>query len=193
MPDSPQDAKRDYKPAIVGIALITALGFGLFKLISWIASQLSNLDSNVAAAIVAAAATVLVSVVTLLVGKAMEVRTEIREEHRRRKIPVYESLIKFMSRATMGEKVGKKPTEAETLEFFIEFTQDLMIWGSNEVISSWVEWRKTANENSMDGQKGRSILYSYEDLVFAIRKDLGHRSGVLEKGDMLRLFVNDLD
>ena len=107
---------------------------------------LESLDSGIAVAIIAAAATVFVSVLSIVIGKVYESRALIQKEHREKKIPVYEDLIKFMFRVLMGTKTGDIPSEKEMIEFMSGFTQRMMVWGSDDVLYAWVQWRRVFNQ-----------------------------------------------
>jgi hypothetical protein len=37
------------------------------------------------------------------------------------------------------------------------------------------------------------MIFAFEDLLFEMRKDLGHSNSGLSKGDLLRMFINDYD
>ena len=37
------------------------------------------------------------------------------------------------------------------------------------------------------------LMFGVEDLFRAIRKDLGHGDLLLQRGDILRLYINDVD
>jgi len=92
-----------------------------------------------------------------------------------------------------GEKVGNAPSEKETMEFFLGFNQKMMVWGSDKVLAAWVKWlRATTNQEALK-QSPMLALILYEDLILAIRRDLGHKNKDLKRGDVLRLFVTDID
>lgn len=87
---------------------------------------LTTLESSVAVSIIAAAGTLLVSVLSIVLGKVYEARSVAKKDIRDRKIPVYEDLINFMFRMLMGEKTGTVPNEDEMLKFMSSFTQRIM-------------------------------------------------------------------
>ena len=77
---------------------------------------------------------------------------------------------------------------ARTKRGFSDFARDLMVWGSVDVIRQYATFR-----NSTAGaQSPQDILWRFEDLIRAIRADLGHSNDGLERGNLLSLFVNDL-
>ena len=154
---------------------------------------LTSLDSAIAVAIIAASATALVSVLSIVLGKAFEAREIVRREHRERKIPVYEDLIRFMFRVIMSSKTGDIPSEKEMLEFMSDFTQRIMVWGSDDVLAAWVRWRRAVTDPIALKADPTKILFLYEELISIIRRDLGHNNENLAKGDILALFVNDMN
>ena len=179
--------------AMLGLLLLTALGYGIFIAIRLTARVLTSLNSDIAVAIIAASATVFVSVLSIILGKAYESRTLIRKELREKKIPVYEDLIKFMFRILMGAETDDQPSEKEILDFMSHFTQRIMVWGSDDVLASWVRWRRAAIDEQEIKKHPMKLLFLYEDLILTIRKDLGHKNKNIGKGDVLVLFINDID
>ena len=151
-----------------------------------------KLEHTVAASLIAASATIVVSVISVLLAKFLEHRSEIRKEMRIKKIPVYTDLIKFMFRISFAEKRGQNaPSEKEILDFFQDFTEKIVVWGSDEVINTFNDFRTFAQRNQ--SSKNQDILFLAERLFLAIRKDLGHKNKGLTKGKLLGLFVNDIE
>lgn len=74
------------------------------------------------------------------------------------------------------------------VQFFEKLAKHLLVWGSEPVIAAVNRWRALA---ALDGG-GPDSLFAYEDLLFAIREDIGNRKD-LQRGDLLRVFVNDID
>jgi len=58
------------------------------------------------------------------------------------------------------------------------------------MVKAFGDFREAMMSIPCDGDS-RHILASVEDLLFAVRKDLGHNSRV-KRGDILRLYINDL-
>jgi hypothetical protein len=114
---------------IVGLLLLISVGAGVLVTSRAMMRVFGSLNSSVAVAIIAAAATVLVSVLSIVLGKVYESRSLIKKEHREKKIPVYEDLIKFMFRILMGTKTDTPISEKETIEFLSDFTQRALWFG----------------------------------------------------------------
>ncbi len=178
---------------IFGFTLLAILVYITFIGIRSAVRVLTALDSDIAVAIIAASATVLVSVISIVLGKAYEARALIQKEHREKKIPVYEDLFKFIFRILTGNRIGGAPSENEILEFMADFTQRIMVWGSDDVVAALVRWRRIALDEEELKNNPIKLLLLYEQLILAIRRDLGHRNTNLGTGDLLALFVNDID
>jgi hypothetical protein len=178
---------------VLGLLVLGGIGYSLFVAVRASITVLASISSSIAVAIIAAAATVLVSVLSIILGKLYESRSLIQKEHREKKIPVYEDLIKFMFRVLMSTKTGDSLPEKEMIEFMLGFTQRAIVWGSDDVLAVWVRWRRLLTDAEAVKANPMKSLFLYEELLFAIRRDLGHRNRALVTGDMLALFVNDVD
>ena len=171
-----------------GLLALGLLTWGVIEGIGAVADYLRSLQSDVASAFVVAALAVVGSVISLAVGKAYETRAAINSDLRQKKTPVYEGITKVLF-GVVFNSILKKPQipEAELLEFFASTTEKLTIWGSDDVLKAYSEFKTNA---ASDPQQS---IFRFEALLLAIRKDLGHRNKDIGKGSILRLFVNDLD
>jgi hypothetical protein len=184
---------RQVLSVLLVLSLIAAACYGAYGVLRSVIQTLAALNSNIAVAIIAAAGTVLVSVLSVVLGKVYESRQLIQKEHREKKTPVYEDLIKFVSQVLMGEKTGDVLSEKEMAKFMAEFNQRIMVWGSDEVMVALVKWRRVMIDEKALETSPVKAMFSYEELIFAIRRDLGHRNKKLARGDVLAVFVNDID
>ena len=106
-----------------------------FKLLQLLWSAFSQVNPTVGAGVIAAAATVLVSVISVLVAKRLEFRANVDKEHREKKAPFYEEMVRFIFRIAFAQKLGVDPvTEQEMVQKMAEFTENLVVWGSDDVI-----------------------------------------------------------
>jgi hypothetical protein len=174
---------------LLGFALLAAAGLGLYVIVRESVRVFTSLNSDIAVAIIAAAATIFVSVLSIVLGKVYEAKSLVQKEHRERKVPVYEDLMQFMFKVLMSSKTGESVSEKEMMDFMFNFNQRMMVWGSDEVLAAWVAWRRQA----VNGSEPLGLMFRYEKLVFAIRQDLGHQNKKLGTGDILSLFINDID
>jgi len=174
---------------VLGLACLAALGWGIYALLSLVFSTFAGLDKSVAATIVVTCGTVIISLLTIVIGRVWEQQTLIQKEHRERKIPIYLELLGFLFRFLTGEKTGKMPSETEVLEFLEHFNKDFMVWGSDGVVKAWAKFRQQSTTDSVDATQSMLLL---EKLILEIRRDLGHKNKQLVDGDLLSLFINDV-
>jgi hypothetical protein len=165
---------------------LVILLYGLWKLFHSAFTYVQGLQPQLAVAIVAGSVTVIVSVISILLAKYYENKRFIDKDIRDKKIPVYEKLFTyFFSYIAFKDKSSLKTMD----EFFIEFAPQFVIWGSDDVIIQWVNFRKKAG----DGDVVVTAL-EFEKLVLAIRKDIGHfNKGIKNDGTLLSVFINDID
>jgi hypothetical protein len=170
----------------IAAGIIYALYIGFTKAVALFAS----LDRTVAAALIAASATVIVSVVSVVFGNLYVYRLRVRRETRSKKIPVYEALLEFMFRFLGASEKKPAPTEDEGREFMVKFNREFMVWGDDRVVAAWVKWRKHAGTPNADPKE---TMFLIEDLIRTIRRDVSHRNRGLIEGDLLAIFINDID
>ncbi|HSX35312.1 MAG TPA: hypothetical protein VLH84_00055 [Patescibacteria group bacterium] len=153
----------------------------------WLASRSQNTHT----AIIGAAALLLVPVVTYFTTKSIERRRSVEQTMRLKKIELYQSFIEFFMRLLLNS--GKpKPNSDEMVAFLAEVTPKIITYASNDVIKQWGHFRVNLDKllktgNPMDWMK------PFEDILIAMRKDLGHSSLGIKDGDIARLFINDVD
>ncbi len=164
-----------------------AIGFVL----KWLFQNLlTEVDPTVAAALVAAVATTLVSVATVVYGRYRERRDALDREIREKKIPMYSELVEELF-AIFKLGTDEEPTAEDSQrlgDFMVKITPLLITWASDEVLATWSRYRRRAAD-----LEGAQSLFEPERLLLAIRRDFGHNNKGLAKGDSLGLFVNDID
>lgn len=159
----------------------------LYLGMKFIWTTLSSANPSLAVGIIAASSTVFVSLASVLISKRLEQIAAIKNQQRDKKIPIYEELIKFLFRIWRSIKDGSKPpTEKEMIDFMFDFTQKLLIWGSDEVVSAFIRFRQSS-------QNPAAVMLAIEDIWFAIRKDLGHSNKGITRGMLLGLIINDIN
>ena len=129
---------------LVLLAAIAAL-YGLGRAFI---SAFSGLDAKYGAALIAAAGTVIVSAMSVVVSRYLETRATIRKELREKKIPVYEDLISFMFKILMAAKTREEVTEQKMIEFMSDFNQRSMVWAADDVLNAWIKFRGASIDES---------------------------------------------
>jgi hypothetical protein len=148
-----------------GLIMLGLLGWGLWEVINWYLSIIKSLDKQVAAAIIAASTTVLVSVLSLILAKYFENKRLIEKDIRDKKIIVYEKLMAYFFQI-IGSKDKSKMQSME--DFYVDFAPSFITWGSDEVLKHWSDFRKVASKSD-----SYATLLNFEKLLLNIRKDVG--------------------
>lgn len=173
---------------LIGIALVIFLGYAAVRMILYGLHGFAALDKSVQAGTVTALAVIVVAAIGYFANKSIETKKAVEQAVRPKKLELYQEFITFFLRVLGKDGVVKKPTEKEMQKFYVESTPLLITFASNNVIKKWGKLRLSMAEN--EGQKS---LFELESLLKDIRKDLGHSNTGFQKGDILRLFVNDID
>jgi len=180
---------------ILAILLLSLFGYIAIKGLSLVFAYLNSLQKEVAASIIAASSTIIVTALSITLLKYKEIKKNIEFEIREKKIPVYIEFINFLMKVMNQERLtGEKLTEDEMIIFFQNFTEKLLIWGSDEVIKNYTLYKTKLIIDADNGVDGNfDSLFVLENLLYSIRKDTGHKNKNMKKGDILRLFINDVD
>lgn len=169
--------------------MLAAASYALYVFVRWGVGLFSQVNPTVGAGMLAATSAVVVSVLSILIAKHLEQKALIAKEQREKKVPSYEGLIEFMFLMIHGEKLARGPlTEQEKADRMSRFNQQVIVWGSDEVIVAFAEFR----QSSFNSLGPLAIAVAVERLLLAIRKDLGHKNKGLGPGALLRTFINDL-
>lgn len=136
---------------------------------------------------------ILIALLGAVITFAGNLNLQIRNEQRPRKVEIYEKVINFFFEVIFSQKSGhKQKTEQELVNFFIEITPDLILWGSDEVLRTYIEYRQIASNKSLNSDSNASILL-FGRLILSMRKDLGHQNNNLKELTILGAFVNDIE
>lgn len=167
---------------LVLIGFLCSFYFGA-KLI-W--STLSSINPSLAVGIIAAGSTIIVSVVSVLITKLLEQKTAIKNQQREKKIPIYEELLAFLFTTWRSSVIHNEfPTQKEMMDFIYVFTPKLIVWGSDEVMVAFSNFKQATNQDDM--------AIAIGDLWIAIRKDLGHKNDGISKATLLRTVISGVD
>jgi len=162
--------------------------------------QSGDLPLPLLLSVVTASATVITAILTTLIAKNNDLRLQVRAEQRDSKVLIYEELTKFFFKIIFSSKVKNKEVdienadqEGEIVEFLVNYTPKIIMWGSDEVLKEFYLFRSKSVSAGSDPNKTTEIILKFEELLFSIRKDLGHKNRNLRKGNILGLFINDYE
>src|SRR5947209_6047878 len=119
---------------LLGATVLASIGYGLYVFLRGASLVFASLDKTVAAAFIAASATIMASAITITVGKIYESRLHVQKENRDKKIPVYEDLLKILFRF-LNPNAGIPSEDPEVLEFMRTFNERFIVWASDDVMS----------------------------------------------------------
>lgn len=176
--------------AVVALVLVSFVVIWVaYSVVTWSLKSMAGLDARLSGAIVAACATVFVSVLTVVYTQNKTKSREIDNSHRPEKMKIYKD---FMDKSVIGilrasksSRVGTPEFQAEMEEVFFRFTGDVIMWGSPAVVNAYSSFRKSSGSNL--------ILLRMDELLQAMRSDLGNSNFGLERGALMKLFITDPD
>jgi hypothetical protein len=169
-------------------------------------------NPTVTAASEAVIVTAFVSLGAVLIQRFAETRMRREASLRPNKDELYRKF--FLLWARIFDQVTPKttPEVPETVEEANEQSMallpELLLWASNDVIARWSEFRRfvmsreerlnratsdPAERARLSAHLDPQYFLIFERLVVAVRKDLGHSPNGLASGDVLGLWINDLD
>jgi hypothetical protein len=115
-------------------------------------------------------------------------RERVREAHRDRMAPVYYDLLGAFKRISTGGEV-----DPEIQELFMDLkARQLLLGAPSEMVQAFNAWQKKTNEIQNQDDPTQAIRV-WEELLLAIRRDLGHQDAALPEGELMRLFISDYD
>ncbi|WP_406383179.1 hypothetical protein OHU25_29100 [Streptomyces sp. NBC_00117] len=181
---------RAFIKGIGSLAVLAALLFGAVEVIAFLARYVGHqvfhgVNPTVAAAALTAMATVLITVATLVIGRYIERQKAVEAEIRASKIPVYTRLVSGLMRTVLNPDSSNAD---ELVQFLREITPDLITWASDDVLLAWSKFKREAQVLVSE-----DTVFGFEELLSAIRRDFGHSGNKVQEGDLLALFINDID
>lgn len=174
---------------LMGLGLIWLLfkyiGIGISSFASWLTSVASKLEAVVLVALITGAVSIIGVVFTSVIAKIIDYKQKRREYLYQKREKPYEEFIDMVYKIQEYSKKNKKYPENEMIQDMFKFSKQLTLWGSNRVIKKWLKFRASSNTTS----SGAEIMFVMEDILYAMRKDMGLRK--LSEGDLLAFFIND--
>lgn len=178
--------------AALAVICIVALSATINFVSDSIAALLSTL-STIDVAIVVALITGCVSIVTVIGGgianNYLAYRQRNSEYLREHRAQAYEKLIEIVYKMLMKSKKKEQYSADEMLSDMNDFNQSLTLWGSSKAIRLWDEWRLATVGKQPSASE---LLFAMEKVLIQLRRDMGQGRG-LKRGDLLKLFINDVD
>lgn len=155
---------------------------GITKLID----KVSGLDAVVIVALITGAVSIAGVIISSIIAKIVDYRKSRKEYFTKKREVPYGEFVDMVYKVQKNSKTPGIYTEEEMLEDLSKFSKQITLWGSSKVINKWIQFR----ENGADPNKAKENVLLMEDIMNAMRKDLGLRK--VKKGNLLGFFVNDI-
>lgn len=184
------------KGLIYLIATLFSLGFLalIYFLIKFLVDFLSQIGPQPAATIVAALLAFVGVISAQSITGLLNRKLEKERAQLARRSDAYEKMVRDLLEFFQNSKDKTKNGNTKAVEnlkhMMVDFGAHAMVWGSNEVLLAWNEYRHQATDDSLSAEKK---LKGLATLVKHMRIDLGHKNlDGLHDTDLLRPFINDL-
>lgn len=173
---------------VVMLAILAGLLVAVLYLLKWIVLGVLSLDKEVAAAFIGGFVTVGVAVLTLVITARSNKKKDIAEAHRPEKMRVYSDFMGFyfdaFKKSRLGESINPEAAlSPEAIERGFEITKGMIGWASPSVIKTALRLGSAGPENPEQG------LLQLNEVLLAMRKDLGLTNRGLQPGDLIQMFL----
>jgi hypothetical protein len=179
MKTSPSEFWGNLVASIFALGMLVALGWGAYLLLQAVAGFFGQLNQEFAAALVTALLAVLL--VPLAIQRAKQARdlARLQFENRAKR---YEHFLDVWWESENSRETAAADNEIAHKLWTAQ--RDLLFWGSAEVLQRYTALSPL--ERPLDLQDPE-VVAAVERLLTALRKDLGHKSIGLHRGDLTSL------
>lgn len=166
-----------------GLAVVAGMAWLIWNIVRWVASLEPSYSGPTITAIV--------GFIGLIYAQWHSKSREIQQSHRPQKIEVYNGFFAILERFLKNpeeqkalEEGGEESLPDDLRDQFWQLNKGLIVWASPVVIKSWLQFRKVTTT-------GGSTLLAMDNVLKAIRKDLGNSNFGLQIGDSVKVFLRD--
>jgi hypothetical protein len=120
----------------------------------------------------------------------------IRQARQEAVAPKYAEVLQVIWDITNPPKSGPVKPEAIAERFFT-ITRTLAIWGSDQSVCAWRDWRSASRSLAAESEGSLRILDEFDTLLRSMRADMGHANdgiaGASDSrfGDLIGLFLTE--
>lgn len=174
---------------ILGVIILLGIGAGVYFLAIQVWEQFRVLKPEIAVGIVSACATIIVATSTVVLGSQLERNKEIEVHYRDKKTEIYDDFLReFFEMFVRNERSSDSDdVDEEMVAFLREWQRKMMLWGSQDVILKYTEWKK----NLQLGNPSAKSIFLMEEFFAEMRRDLGHKNNKLPKGTLAGFILRD--
>lgn len=178
---------RTLRSIVIVLLVLGAAGALTWLAISWFVALPPTTQTPIAALV----GVVLAPLIAFITSRVLERRRILETNLREKKTQLYDEMIKgLLSILNVGNSARKagRSSQPDIVKFVANMTPRLITYASPRVIREWNKVRLGA----VRGLSGFQLLFHFEDLLKAMRADLGHSSWLQPKGELLGLWINDM-
>jgi len=180
---------KNFISLITGLVILVPLVYLLVKFVIGVASFFKDIDwfmvnPTILAAAITATVGMVASVLVVVIGNNMSKRREVEFQNRSKKSEAYATFVQDIVDA-LADDIADDEKQKLYIRIAKEFGRNVILWGSDNTIKAYAKFRDTAKTNPNDKQ----IIFNLENVLYSIRKDLGHKNKNLNKGTLLSLFL----
>lgn len=142
----------------------------------------------------------LLAFVSVPVGKYFENRYNIKNKIREERQEVYIEFLNWLIRNVLNNEISNNKNIVKELK---ENQNRMVIYASDNVLKAWTNFKESAlnSENNKKGMSPEEATKFYllneapkiENLIMAIRKELGYKNKNIKQYDILKLYINDIN
>lgn len=180
----------DFIYAIMGLALLGGFGYFIFIMFESLLQNIDKININLAVGVLGGT----VTITGYFISRYLERKKIIEMEIRNKKIPIYEEFVSYYFYTMFNEKKNTgKGADPKMVNFFRDFNQKAIIWFPDEVLKSYLKWKKDITRFTNGESSLHDAIYQQEEFLKAIRQDIGHKNKNFEKFEISSIYINDID
>ena len=115
-----------------------------------------------------------------------ERRVEVERQLSDKKYGAYMEIINIFFDLLKDVKLDRSQNQDALISRMMDANKELIIYGSDEVVDSYLRWMTEARSGVVDMEK-------FGDIVISVRRDMGNPSTRLESHDILRMMLTDYE
>ena len=167
---------------LFAIAVTLSIPFAVFFGLRAIWQELTGANPNLAIALITGATTIVVSTITVMVGRHYERKREIEAHFRATKLEMYDAFVEEFFGLFDGSSEGKDLTA-----FLRDWQKKIVLKAGANVLTAYFDWKIKLKT---DAQSAES-LFAMDIFFRALRADVGQGSRGLEKGAFTHLVLRN--
>lgn len=164
---------------LFGLAVLGGVLYASYWLLKSAARFIKSLDASVSGDVITMSGAIMVAAISVVLGQYLKSSYEIRADLRERKIEVYDEFLReLFNRLTSNSDKDDDGEEVdeELVKFLQNWQRKMVLRGGDKVLLSYIDWKQKLSGADADS------VFSTDDLIKSIRKDIGHSNKGLGLG-----------